>query len=85
MMALKISVKLAGGGGMQSPGGNWFITNNRNCSISTPFFISLSHTLVWKAANLAVMAARFSFVKMVPSSWSVEVAAEQLIKYSCDS
>ena len=69
----EISVKLAGDGGMQSPGGNWLVTNNRNCSLSTPFLHSLSHTFVWKIANLAVMACLFSRAKTAAllSSWWV--------------
>lgn len=62
-MALKISGKLAGGWGMQSPGGNSFVKNKLTCSVSTLFTSSLLHTFVWKAANLAVMACLFSSAK----------------------
>ena len=58
-MASKISVKVVGSGGIQSPGRNWFLTKSQKFLISTRFS-SLSHTFVCKLANLLLMASRFS-------------------------
>ena len=74
-MVLKTSVKLDGDWGMQSPGGNWFMTKSPKSLVLTPFLNSLLHTLVWKAANLAVMACRFSCAKTTALLCSWVVAA----------
>ena len=39
------------------------MTKSRKSLVLTPFLNSLLHTLVWKAANLAVIACRFSCPK----------------------
>ena len=51
------------------------MTKSRKSLVLTPFLNSLLHTLVWKAANLAVIAWRFSCAKTTALLCSRVVAA----------
>ena len=80
MMASKISIRLVGSGGIQSPGRKRVITKRRNCATSTfPFLNILLQIFISKRANLLVMASRFSRMKTSLGDTSEGLSVGKLI------